>query len=71
MHLEGKMKKALSIVCLATGLMFALSAGFVTAATHKPNIVVIWGDDVGQSNLSIYTRGMMGYQTPNIDRVSK
>ena len=39
-------------------------------ANKKPNILVIWGDDIGQSNLSCYTRGMMGYQTPNIDRVA-
>lgn len=36
----------------------------------KPNIVIIWGDDIGQSNVSAYSRGMMGYQTPNIDRVA-
>jgi arylsulfatase A-like enzyme len=41
------------------------------AQTNKPNIVIIWGDDIGQSNLSCYTHGMMGYQTPNIDRVAK
>ena len=40
-------------------------------ATKKPNILVIWGDDIGQSNLSCYTRGLMGYQTPNIDRIAK
>ncbi len=39
-------------------------------AQEKPNILVIWGDDVGQSNISAYTRGMMGYQTPNIDRIA-
>ncbi len=39
------------------------------AAGAKPNIVVIWGDDVGQSNISYWTRGLMGYRTPNIDRV--
>ena len=37
----------------------------------KPNILVIWGDDIGQSNLSCYTHGLMGYQTPNIDRLAK
>jgi arylsulfatase A-like enzyme len=37
---------------------------------QKPNILVIWGDDVGQSNISAYTRGMMGYHTPNIDRIA-
>ena len=35
-----------------------------------PNILVIWGDDIGQSNISAYTMGMMGYRTPNIDRVA-
>ena len=38
--------------------------------TGKPNILVIWGDDIGQSNLSCYTHGLMGYTTPNIDRVA-
>ncbi|WP_374388052.1 arylsulfatase [Sandaracinobacter sp.] len=37
----------------------------------KPNVLVIWGDDIGQSNLSCYTHGMMGYHTPNIDRIAK
>ena len=37
----------------------------------KPNILVIWGDDVGYWNLSAYSKGMMGYQTPNIDRVAQ
>lgn len=42
-----------------------------TKAGKKPNIVIIWGDDIGQSNISAYTHGLMGYQTPNIDRVAK
>ena len=37
----------------------------------KPNILVIWGDDIGQSNISAYTMGLMGYRTPNIDRVAR
>jgi len=37
----------------------------------KPNIVIVWGDDIGQSNISAYTRGLMGYRTPNIDRLSR
>ena len=40
-------------------------------AQDKPNILVIWGDDIGRSNISAYTMGMMGYQTPNIDRIAK
>lgn len=39
--------------------------------TKKPNILVIWGDDIGIANLSCYTHGLMGYQTPNIDRLAK
>src|SRR6187455_3392191 len=36
----------------------------------KPNIVIIWGDDIGQTNLSSYSDGLMGYKTPNIDRIA-
>jgi len=39
-------------------------------AASKPNILVIWGDDIGISNLSCYSSGLMGYQTPNIDRLA-
>lgn len=42
----------------------------VYASDSKPNIVIIWGDDIGQTNVSAYSKGMMGYQTPNIDRVA-
>ena len=40
------------------------------AESKKPNILVIWGDDIGQSNISAYTMGLVGYRTPNIDRVA-
>lgn len=36
----------------------------------KPNILILWGDDIGQTNLSCYSKGMMGYRTPNIDRIA-
>ena len=50
----------------ATALaLFAIPA----LAQDKPNILVIWGDDIGQTNISQYTHGMMGYETPNIDRL--
>jgi arylsulfatase A-like enzyme len=42
-----------------------------TAAAAKPNILVIFGDDIGQTNLSCYSFGLMGYKTPNIDRIAK
>jgi len=51
-------------------LAVVLTAG-VSYAQKKPNIVIIWGDDVGQSNISAYTKGMMGYQTPNIDSIAR
>ena len=37
----------------------------------KPNIVVIWGDDIGMTNLCCYSDGLMGYRTPNIDRIAR
>ena len=56
-------------MALAAGLLALASA--VASAADKPNILVIWGDDVGRSNISAYTMGMMGYRTPNIDRIAK
>jgi arylsulfatase len=41
------------------------------AAGHKPNFVFIWGDDIGITNISAYSNGLMGYRTPNIDRVAR
>ena len=43
----------------------------ISSSSQKPNIVVIWGDDIGQSDLSIFTKGMMGFHTPNIDRIAQ
>ena len=48
-----------------------LFAGTAEAQTDKPNILVIWGDDIGIFNISAYSHGMMGYQTPNIDRIAR
>lgn len=60
------MKKLKTILLLP---LLAISA-FATAATDKPNILVIWGDDIGPFNISAYNRGVMGYKTPNIDRIA-
>ena len=50
----------------------ALSGATVFAAdAKKPNILVIWGDDIGIANISAYSDGLMGYETPNIDRIGK
>lgn len=54
---------------VAALLVLVLSG--TVAAQDKPNILVIWGDDIGQFNVSAYNMGMMGYRTPNIDRIAK
>jgi len=57
--------------CLAVSIAAtAQVAQTARAADKKPNIVVIWGDDIGQSNVSAYSMGVMGYRTPNIDRLA-
>jgi arylsulfatase len=61
------MKRSL-VLFLAVALL-AVAASPVLAA-EKPNILVIWGDDIGQFNVSAYNMGMMGYRTPNIDRIA-
>jgi len=61
------------VLAILVSCMVALSSfpNVAQAETKKPNILVIWGDDVGQSNISAYTFGLMGYRTPNIDRIAK
>src|SRR5262245_42856309 len=60
---------------MKTKLLFALASGVLVflsvRAADKPNILVIWGDDIGTWNISYWNRGMMGYPTPNIDRIAK
>ncbi len=56
-------------IAVAFGLTLLASAAH--AQEKKPNILVIFGDDIGYWNTSAYNRGMMGYRTPNIDRISK
>ena len=53
-------------------LLFAAMAGFgaTALAAAPPNILVIWGDDIGIGNISAYSDGIMGYRTPNIDRIA-
>ncbi|MFB3125025.1 MAG: arylsulfatase, partial [Woeseiaceae bacterium] len=52
---------------LCAGLLLL---GTVSAAQDKPNILVIWGDDIGWFNVGAYNRGAMGYDTPNIDSIA-
>jgi hypothetical protein len=62
------MKTSPSLLAALFGVLTLVSA---QAQDKKPNVLVIWGDDIGTENISYYNRGMMGYQTPNIDRVGK
>jgi arylsulfatase len=64
-HIERALIVALSVVAMlmASGVAYAQQA-------RRPNILIIWGDDIGQSNLSVFTKGVMGYRTPNIDRIA-
>jgi len=52
-------------------LPFPAPASAQERGAGKPNILVIWGDDIGQFNVSAYNNGMMGYRTPNIDRIAE
>ncbi|MFN9878229.1 MAG: sulfatase-like hydrolase/transferase, partial [Planctomycetota bacterium] len=65
--------RRLSVVALlCTGLLACLVEGVSAQQPQKkPNIVVIWGDDIGTWNVSHNNRGMMGYRTPNIDRIAR
>jgi arylsulfatase len=56
---------------LAVAAATALAASAAWGQADRPNILVIWGDDIGQSNISAYTMGLVGYKTPNIDRIAR
>ncbi|MEJ2721638.1 MAG: arylsulfatase [bacterium] len=62
------MKRNVSVVAVVLALSAILTVA--VQAADKPNILVIWGDDIGQSNISAYTMGLVGYRTPNIDRIA-
>ena len=63
---QSKLKK----LVLGIGLLAASSAAIATTDTSKPNVLAIWGDDIGPFNISAYNRGIMGYKTPNIDSIA-
>src|SRR5512136_547890 len=58
-------------VALLLLAVFVFAAGSAQAQAKRPNILVIFGDDIGQANISAFTKGLMGYRTPNIDRLAK
>jgi arylsulfatase A-like enzyme len=63
--------KEVARTLLALAVVLPMLVGVAHAQEKQPNILVIWGDDIGWSNVSAYNMGMMGYQTPNIDRIAK
>jgi arylsulfatase A-like enzyme len=65
------MKKILSRLSAASAVFLLIFCASDLSAQKKPNILIIWGDDIGQFNISAYNMGMMGYKTPNIDRIGK
>ena len=66
------MHRYLSLTLALLGASATLLGGAIPAqAADKPNILVIWGDDIGRDNISAYSMGIMGYKTPNIDRIAK
>ncbi len=64
------MSSAIRIATAVLLLGFTITPGASHAQPGKPNILVIWGDDIGWSNLSSYNHAVMGYKTPNIDRIA-
>lgn len=73
MDLKDKLKKCCKWTTigavLVTGIIVSPNA--MAQEKNKPNILVIFGDDIGISNISAYGKGVVGYQTPNIDRLAK
>ncbi len=63
-------KRGSQITAWILALICVAASGLPVQAQDQPNILVIWGDDVGQSNISAYTMGLVGYRTPNIDRIA-
>src|SRR5438094_8111997 len=71
MRTKRTMMHNLSVMAVLT-LASLVTAGVTRAADPKrPNILIIWGDDIGYWNVSAYNMGVMGYRTPNIDRIAK
>ncbi|MBO9449761.1 arylsulfatase [Tropicibacter sp. R16_0] len=64
-------RSSLSYLSAASAALVLTVGSALAQDAEKPNILVIWGDDIGQSNISAYTMGLMGYRTPNIDRIAQ
>jgi len=60
-----------SVLKFTLALVATMAGALAAQAADRPNILVIWGDDIGWSNLGAYNHGVMGYPTPNIDRLAR
>jgi arylsulfatase len=65
------MKRRLILTTLVTFALFVTTATSFAQGAKKPNILVIFGDDIGVTNVSAYSLGVVGYRTPNIDRIAR
>src|SRR5262245_1870569 len=73
--LQGSLAAAAVAAAMRAGLPAPVNAQSATPTTGAesaalPNFLIMWGDDIGYWNISAYSRGMMGYMTPNIDRIA-
>jgi arylsulfatase len=68
--LRGLLRISVTAIAVLLAAMF-LTPQTAQGAAGKPNILVIFGDDVGQTDISAYSMGVMGFKTPNIDRIAK
>ncbi len=64
------MKASIAKSLRNTLVLFAVALSSLASAADKPNMLVIWGDDIGVYNVSAYHRGLVGGSTPNIDRIA-
>ncbi len=64
-------RQAIAAIVVTIALTAVAGPAWAQQAAKKPNILVLWGDDVGYWNVSAYNQGMMGYRTPNIDRIAR
>ena len=66
-NMKFTLKKSTMALAVAFGALVSTQA----LAQKQPNVLILWGDDIGQFNISAYNHGMMGYKTPNIDSIAK
>src|SRR5215813_8104674 len=70
--MQRKVTSVLNVLLFVVACASVLAApGIACGQAAKPNVLVIFGDDIGIANVSAYSDGLMGYETPNIDRIGK